>query len=239
MPLISDWKLSVTTDQVLRAQGADPEVIRSRRPTLVSTAEWALAEGLPLLTPTALYLSLPVRELRHERIYLDIPGAQLKDSYLSSALLASQLGGAEQVAIAVCTIGEAVETIAGELMNEDLLKGLALDAVGSAAVEALGNAVCAYLENQAVDDGLQATLPLSPGMIEWPVSEGQSQIFQALESEQRKFPDFQIQLSPSFVMLPRKSVSFVMGFGAQVNRQGRTCDFCAMKETCRYQQHYA
>jgi hypothetical protein len=180
-----------------------------------------------------------VRELRHERVYLGIPGVSSKNSYLSSALLARQLGGAEQVTIAVCTIGEAVETIAGELMNEDLIKGLALDAVGSAAVEALGNAVCAHFENQAVDEGLQATLPLSPGMIEWPVSEGQPQIFQALESEQKKFPEFQIQLSPSYVMLPRKSVSFVMGFGVQVNRQGRTCDFCAMKETCRYQQHYA
>jgi hypothetical protein len=60
-----------------------------------------------------------------------------------------------------------------------------------------------------------------------------------LETEQKKFPDFHIKLSASCVMLPRKSVSFVMGFGTQVNRQGRTCDICAMKETCRYQQHYA
>jgi hypothetical protein len=239
MPLITDWELTVTTDQVLRAQGADPEVIRSRRPSLVSTAEWALAEGIPLLEPAAMYISLPVRELRHERVYLDIPGAQTTNSYLSSALLANCLGGAERIAIAVCTIGEALETIAGELMNEDLLRGLALDAVGSAAVEALGNAVCAFLETQAEKDGLQATLPLSPGMIEWDVAEGQPQIFHLLEPEQKFFPDFHVQLSQSYVMLPRKSVSFVMGFGAQVNKQGRTCDFCAMKETCRYQQNYA
>ncbi len=239
MPLIRDWELSITTDQVLRAQGADPEVIRSRRPSLVSTADWALTEGMPLLAPAAIYLSLPVRELRHERVYLDIPGSDLKNSYLSSALLANHLGGAERVAIVVCTIGEAVESIAAEVMNEDLVKGLALDAVGSAAVEALANAVCASLETQAEKEGLQATLPLSPGMIEWPVSEGQPQIFQALEPEQKKFPEYQIRLSASYVMLPRKSVSFVMGFGTQVNKQGRTCDFCAMKETCRYQQHYA
>jgi hypothetical protein len=239
MPIIRDWELSVTADQVLRAQGADPEVIRYRRPGLVSTAEWALAEGMPLLAPAAIYLSLPVRELRHERVYLEMPGGNSKNSYLSSALLANHLGGAERVAIVVCTIGEALESIAAELMNEDLVKGLAFDAVGSAAVEALGNAACATLETQAEQEGLQATLPLSPGMIEWPVSEGQPQIFQILEPEQQKFPEFQIRLSASYVMLPRKSVSFVMGFGTQVNKQGQTCDFCAMKETCRYQQHYA
>ena len=239
MPLISNWELSLTADQVLRAQGANPEVIRSRRPGLVSTAEWALKEGLPLLEPSALYLWLPVRELRHARVYLDIPGVPSKDSYLSSVLLATHLSGAKQVAIVVCTIGETLEMIAGELMNEDLLKGLALDAVGSAAAEALGNAVCAYLENQAEAEGMQSTLPLSPGMEEWPVAEGQPQIFEALASERMKFPEFKTKLLPSYAMTPVKSVSFVMGFGTQVNKQGRTCDFCAMRETCRYQQTYA
>lgn len=239
MPLMKEWELSLDTDQVLRAQGADPGVIRSRRPGLVSIAEWALQEGLPLLKPSTIFLELPVQALRHERVYLDLPGDHAKPGYLSSALVASLLGGAERVAIAVCTIGDTLESIAAELMNEDLIKGLALDAVGSAAVEALGNAFCAYLENQAEKEGLQATLPLSPGMIEWPVSEGQPQIFRLLENEQANFPGFQVELTPSLVMTPRKSVSFVIGFGVEVNKQGRTCDYCAMKETCRYQQHDA
>jgi len=239
MPLIKNWELSLEADHILRAQGADPDVIRSRRPALVRTAEWALEEGLPLLEPSALYIELRVREIRHERVYLDIPEADQKSSFLSGPLLANHLSAAEKIAIAVCTVGETVETTAAEVMTNNLLEGLALDAVGSAAAEALGNAVCAFLEAQAEAEGLQATLPLSPGMIDWPVSEGQPQIFRFLENEQISFPGFNVKLTPDYVMLPLKSVSFVMGFGTQVNKQGRTCDFCGMKETCRYQEHYA
>jgi hypothetical protein len=239
MPLITQWEIFLEADHILRAQGADPEVIRWRKPALVRTAEWALKEGMPLLKPAALYIELPVKELRHERVYLDFPETNGQKRYLSGPLLANHLGPAERLAIAVCTVGEEVETVASELMPSDLLEGLALDAVGSAAAEALGNALCAFLETKAETEGLQATLPLSPGMIDWPVSEGQPQIFHLLENEHKKYPGFQVRLTPDYVMHPRKSVSFVMGFGSQVNKQGKTCDFCAMKETCRYQNHYA
>jgi hypothetical protein len=239
MPLITNWEINLEADHILRAQGADPEVIRWRKPALVRTAEWALQEGMPLLTPAALYIELPVKALRHERVILEHPELNNQKSYLSGALLASHLGPAERLAVVVCTVGAAVESVASELMPSDLLEGLALDAVGSAAAEVLGNAVCAFLESRAEGEGFQVTLPLSPGMLDWPVAEGQPQIFQLLESERAKYPGFQVQLTPDYVMQPRKSVSFVMGFGSQVNKQGKTCDFCAMKETCRYQNHYA
>lgn len=239
MPLITNWEINLEADHILRAQGADPEVIRWRKPALLKTAEWALKEGLPLLKPAALYSELPVKELRHERIFVELPEPNGQKSFLSGALLANHLGSAEKLAVVVCTVGETVETVASELMHSDLLEGLALDAVGSAAAEALGNAVCAFLETKAESEGLQATLPLSPGMIDWPVPEGQPQIFHLLENERQKYPEFQVRLTPDDVMQPRKSVSFVMGFGSQVAKQGKTCDFCAMKETCRYQNHYA
>jgi hypothetical protein len=40
-------------------------------------------------------------------------------------------------------------------------------------------------------------------------------------------------------MVPRKSLTMVMGIGAELQSAGKTCDFCAMRETCRYQDHYA
>lgn len=238
MPLLTDWKLTIEVDQVLRAQGAAPALLRSRRPNLVRIAEWAVKEGLPLLEPAVLYVELPVRELRHERVFLSIPDADPKRSFLKGALLANHLAGAERIVIAVCTIGDALETAAANLIKEDILQGLALDALGSAAAESLGNAMCAYLETQAEKDRLQATLPLSPGMIDWSVAEGQSQIFRLLETERQKYPNFKVALTKDCIMLPRKSVSFVLGLGADVNKKGRTCDFCVMKETCRYQDHY-
>jgi len=55
MPLIKNWNLVLEVDQVLRAQGADPAILRTRRPALVEIAQQALEEGLPLLEPAVLY----------------------------------------------------------------------------------------------------------------------------------------------------------------------------------------
>jgi hypothetical protein len=40
-------------------------------------------------------------------------------------------------------------------------------------------------------------------------------------------------------MIPRKSLSMVVGLGSDMERSGRACDYCSMQETCRYQDHYA
>jgi hypothetical protein len=40
------------------------------------------------------------------------------------------------------------------------------------------------------------------------------------------------------MMVPRKSISMVLGFGADLTSTGRACDFCNMRETCHYQDHY-
>ena len=55
MPLIKNWNLLLEVDQVLRAQGAAPAILRTRRPALVEIAQQALEEGLPLLESAVLY----------------------------------------------------------------------------------------------------------------------------------------------------------------------------------------
>ncbi|MGD2253985.1 MAG: hypothetical protein PVF70_13815, partial [Anaerolineales bacterium] len=45
------WDLDFDADQVLRGQGADPEIIRARSPALAQIADQALQEGAPFLKP--------------------------------------------------------------------------------------------------------------------------------------------------------------------------------------------
>jgi hypothetical protein len=58
---------------------------------------------------------------------------------------------------------------------------LALDGLGSAATEALANAACTQTETEAKADGMQASIPLSPGMEGWPTGQGRcrSSIYRA------------------------------------------------------------
>ncbi|MBG7609402.1 MAG: hypothetical protein IZT55_00910 [Anaerolineae bacterium] len=227
MPIWQAINLDFDVDAVLRGQGADPDVIRKRSPKLVETAARALEEGRTFLEPQTLYRELEVDTLRHERLVLK-GGATL-----SGELVSQHLGPAKRIMSFLCTVGDALETYAAEVSQEDIVYGLALDGVGSAAVEALSNAACRYFEDQAAKDGLQSSIPISPGMIGWPVDVGQPEIFAILQPEQ-----ITVSLNEFGMMRPRKSLTMVLGFGTSMQTAGRTCDYCVMRESCRYQDHY-
>jgi len=101
-------------------------------------------------------------------------------------------------------------------------------------VEALANAACRRIEDEAKAVALQTSIPLSPGMIGWPVEEGQAQIFNLLNAK-----EIGVCVTPAWVMLPRKSLSMVLGIGTRMVEAGKTCDYCTLRETCRHQDHYA
>ncbi|MEJ2601400.1 MAG: hypothetical protein P8Z00_23945 [Anaerolineales bacterium] len=228
MAILRDWDLGLDVDQVLRGQGADPVVIRKRRPALVQAAEWALKEGLPLLEPVVLTRELNVVALRHERLILK------GEAFLAGSLIAQHLAGARRIIAMLCSIGEQLESVSNELFKSDPLYAMALEGVGTAAVEALGTLVCSYFENQAPQEGLHPSIPLSPGMVGWPVDPGQKQVFDLLDAGQ-----IGVHLNANLMIVPRMSMTQVLGFSEQPSFEGRTCDYCNLRETCRYQDHYA
>ncbi len=226
MPVMTDWALELDVDQVLRAQGADPGIIRARRPALVALAERALEAGRPLLQPKVACTRFTATGLRHERLTLD-GGA------LQGPLVAQHLGAAEQVIVMVCTIGEAVDAEISRQMDHDPAFALALDGVGSAAAEALAAEACSRFEQEAIGRNWHASLPLSPGMVGWPVQEGQAQIFSLVNAGEAG-----VQLTEGGMMVPRKSLSLVLGLGSKIEAAGSACAYCTLHETCRYQDHY-
>jgi hypothetical protein len=228
MPVLENLELQIDADAVLRGQGADPAVLRVRRPALVNLAEQAIQEGLPLVRPRVVYKTFEVQAVRHDRLVL-AGGRQL-----TGKLIARHLAQALQVHVLLCAIGSALEGFADEKWSSSAVFGLALDGVGSAAVEALANAACRHLEDQALESGWKSSIPLSPGMVDWSVEEAQPQIFRLLEDEA-----LEVILTSSFIMVPRKSLTMVVGVGPDMSITGRTCDYCNLRDVCRYQKHYA
>lgn len=217
-----DFDLKIALDDVLRGQGADPEIVRTRRPALIQAAERALAEGGRRLRPVALVRELDVVELRHERLIL------ADGSALTGQLVARHLGGSMRIAAALCTIGFALEIEVTRTMGENPILALALDGLGNAAVELIGQEVCSRIGGWAETKGLQASTPLSPGSPGWPVEIGQPQIFSLLETSQAG-----IQITAGGMMYPQKSISFVVGIGTGVS-QTEPCELCSLKDVCRY-----
>lgn len=218
--------LNITVDSVLRGQGADPDIIRSRSPRLVEIAEKGLKAAKELIEPKVLITEREVTSFGHDR--LELEGGKI----LSGALVTGHLVGARSISTVICTVGSKIDDYASEVMEDDIVLGLAVDGVGSAAVEALANAVCREIELEAAAIGFQSTIPLSPGMIGWGVEEGQPLIFDLVTPAK-----IGVKLTPYHLMIPRKSLSMIIGIGPGINSGERICDYCAMRETCRYQEH--
>lgn len=222
-----------------------PEVVENRRPALVEVAFRAWQDSLSLLDPAVLFETYIVDHLAHEKLWLQPPRENRRNAlgsrskhFLGGQLIAHHLAQAEQIVVMICTIGGALEEAAAKAFSKDGLRGLALEAAGSVAVEALATSAVHHFGSLAAGPNLNASLPLSPGMINWPLTEGQSQVFGLLRKEQQRFPSFKVKLTESSLMLPRKSVTQVLGFGKNLDHTGRTCDLCSLKETCQFQNHY-
>ena len=224
MDVSENWNLELDADAVLAGQGAHPDSVRRRSPGLVETAERALREAGPLLAPRS--VERLVRVERQEDTELILAGG----ARLRSPALAARLRGAEEVVAPVCTIGAAIEARVSAALADDPVFALALDGVGTAAADRLATAVCERITAGAAARGLRGTPPFSPGMPGWPVAEGQDAIFSLVDGR-----TIGVELTPSHLMIPRKSVSMVVGLGHRVTHGGRdACDSCGMRATCRY-----
>jgi hypothetical protein len=227
MSVINDWKLHIPLDNVLAAQGGDPNVMRKRSPRVVALAEWALLEGTALIKPAVNYNRYKVDSFSHQRLNLEGGG------YLKGELVAEFLAPAEEVIVCVATIGKPLEQKVSELMIDRMDEAYTLDCFGSAAVDFLAVETCKFFEGEAQKSGMDVSSAISPGHTKWVIEEGQPQLFSLLNSE-----EVGVELTSSMLMLPRKSTSFVIGFGKNMTKRGTPCEMCNLHETCIYQHRY-
>lgn len=220
MPAVTDFPLALDTAHVLRGQGLDPAHARAE---IVAAAREALDEIQALLAPVALYDTVPVREFRHHTVILE------DGTSFAGELVARALAGATEIAPAVCTIGSALDTRVGALFAAGKpLRALALDGAGVAALgqisQAVGERICA----EAASRGLRAGMRASPGQEGWPL-EQQSVLFGLLPAQ-----EIGVRLTESCLMLPRKSVSFAVGLGPEMQADATACEYCSKRDHCRW-----
>jgi hypothetical protein len=222
----TDWDLRINVDDVLRGQGADPVLTRARRPLLAERAQAALTAAQPLLQPVVLHSELTVVARDAERLELE------NGQFACGAWVAARLADAERLVVAVCTIGEALETAVARTFTEDPVTALALDGVGSAAIEKLAAQACRRFRTRARREGLRGVVHCWPGAAEWPTEMAQPQIFGLLD------PDFdlggEVRLLPSLVMRPLKSLTLLLGLTREPVPVEHECDVCAVRGSCRY-----
>ncbi len=153
--------------------------------------------------PCTTYDILDVELVIGNRSFLE--GSINFDSKVVSGLLRK----CEQVAIFVATIGKEFEGIACGLSEDGLLlQSAALDAIGSNAVEKVADFVHENIVDIAAWQGMVASKRrFSPGYCDWDV-EQQRILFEAVDGGTAG-----VELTETCLMLPRKSISGIIGIG--------------------------
>ena len=99
----------------------------------------------------------------------------------------------------------------------------------SLAVEKAMDCIHAALGEEQAERGLKITNRYSPGYCNWPLSDQQSLFAFVGENPTG------IELSPSCLMHPIKSVSGIIGIGKEARRRAYGCVVCQNK-TCIYRK---
>ncbi|MHA1126074.1 MAG: vitamin B12 dependent-methionine synthase activation domain-containing protein [Candidatus Heimdallarchaeota archaeon] len=141
----------------------------------------------------------------------------------------------ETTILSVCTIGPNLENKSKEeLKNDNLMNGIILDAIASHAAEVTAeetNKIILEKEKELIINK-KYTSRFSPGYCQWLIDLGQKLIFDSLHTDQ-----IQVKLTPSYMMVPRKSISFAINIGSKVDQTLglKECKTCKM-ENCDYRQ---
>ena len=110
------------------------------------------------------------------------------------------------------------------------MRGMILDGIGSTAVDMITLEVLRRLTNEVSSRGYEISSPVNPGMPGFPLTE-QWNLLGLVNAD-----EISVSLTASGVLVPRKSVSMVIGIGPRMTRWtlAQVCARCSLRETCYY-----
>lgn len=142
------------------------------------------------------------------------------------------LFGSEKVVFCICTIGKSLEKQVERLTGrEEFTRAVILDAIGSVAAESVAEYLNQTIIKEAKKKRLYSSTRFSPGYGGWKL-EAQRFIFDLLPAEK-----IGVRLNRSFMMIPRKSVSFAVNLSKNrfQHENSDPCKVCGLKE-CRFKK---
>jgi Vitamin B12 dependent methionine synthase, activation domain len=221
--VLADPAVAIDPDEVLRFQGYK----RGRDvpgADVLALFDAALAEGRRLMRARAVVRWTPVTRVSGDTLEVD-------RRTLHIPRIGKLWGEVEHVAVALCTIGEALERRVAALWEaRELPLASMLDSVGSGAVESLAEYVNDVLCQQGLP-ALKVTNRISPGYADWDVAE-QRALFALCPGDA-----IGVVLNEACVMTPGKSISLLVGAGraAKVDHYFSQCARCWMRD-CAYRR---
>lgn len=218
---IKGFDIEIDKDEVCRYLGYGNG--RGPNSSISSLIDKEIEEAYGLIQPSCFYQLMDITRVRRPRVFL-------KNSLtltVTSDVLSWVLSRCEQVAIFVVSIGQGLEERVSQLTKEgNMVKATILDAIGSEAAEKTACYLQDKVQELANSNGAEITLRYSPGYCDWDITQ-QRVIFEAMNST-----PLGVSLTEECLMVPRKSVSGIIGLGQFEKRRFSysPCRFCTKKD---------
>ena len=193
-------KLQVSKQKIFNSIGYHNDYEPSAR--IMALVDDYISNYHDFLSPAYSYAVRDIKSIKGSRI-------TISDSIvLKSKILAELLKRCDKIVVFALTIGNYLEEMVDYLSENGLvLQATVLDAIGSGTAEKLAANVEDNVRQAAKADGMVISRRFSPGYCDWDVSQ-QAMVFQALNRD-----SCGIRLTESMLMIPRKSVSGIIGLG--------------------------
>ena len=178
-------------------------------------------------------LQIPLREVRPrmaERRFPLAPDGSLAGTSMTPKGndVRAMLAPCREAVLLAATLGAESERLLLRMQAKDAAQALLLDAVLSAAIEAVLDAREEALRGELAAQGRYLTDRFSPGYGDMPLAQTR-EICEVLGAQRA----IGLTVSAGGVMIPRKSVTAILGISdVPVARRPAGCEGCAARETC-------
>jgi hypothetical protein len=212
--ILKDVSLAFSIDEALTVGGM------SRVADKIHNLSALLEECKSLIRPTAAYTYVKIKGISDDGILVE------DGKMLSSRKLAEQLKCATEIAVFVITIGPDLERRVSSIAQSRLLDSWVLDNSGTYALRLLNR----HLEEKIAAEKKWKISKFNPGSTpSWELE--QQEVLFNIFSKDKIRDALGVILNDKFVMIPRKSISGIMG---QTVEAYHNCSECS--KLCEYRQ---
>ncbi len=226
MTIETDFSLEVDQNAISATQGKGFSSLLER-PKIAKTFEEILGHLPNLYEPHLIWDIFSVKDIDEKSFLLE------NGTTIGGGPVSHVMKGATQVILGMCTVGIKFDVKIEEYYQSGKkLASVILDGVASFLVDQVRETFFKNITQKMLNEGKFLSIPLCPGESLWDVSD-HTKFFKLLQPEQ-----INMSLKESMLMIPMKSLSFMLGVAAQpFELKDKTrCDFCPMQAKCRYSQ---
>jgi len=230
MKIIKDIKLKIDEDEVLRYQGYSKNKVKKPSGVILQITREEITRGHNLFEPQGIYSSTKIKQISFSGGRVDLKNGF---SLNFSNSIINLLKGTSYLVLGVVTIGSSLENKVSEFFTQgEYPRAIALDAVGTVAVESLSRYIRNLVCQEAKEQYFKTTRYFSPGYGDWDISQ-QKDIFKIIPTNK-----IGVSLTESCMILPRKSLSWIIGIGKDIgmlSKEKDACKICKLKN-CQYRK---